>query len=93
MEKLFTQKVLSYTVVFEPDLEAGGFTVTVPALRGCVSEGDTYEEAVSNIKEAIQCYIESLLKHNEEIPIEPDTTLLGRVEVNAPKRYAKVATH
>ena len=92
MEKLFTQRVLSFTVVFEPDFEVGGFSVTVPALPGCVSEGDTYEEAVTNIREAIQCYVESLLKHNEEIPIEPKSTLTGRVEVNVPKQYAKVAT-
>lgn len=44
-------------VVFEPSDE-GGFTVYVPALPGCVSEGDTYEEAMTNIKEAIELYLE-----------------------------------
>lgn len=43
---------LAYEVVLEPSDE-GGYTVYVPALRGCVSEGDTEEEALENIKDAI----------------------------------------
>jgi len=44
-------------VVLEPDSE-GGFTVTVPALPGCISEGNTREEALRNIREAIELYLE-----------------------------------
>ena len=44
-------------VILEPS-EDGGFTVLVPALTGCVSEGDTREEALKNIKEAIELYLE-----------------------------------
>lgn len=44
-------------IVFEPSDE-GGYTVYVPALPGCISEGDTYEEAMTNIKEAIELYLE-----------------------------------
>ena len=44
-------------VVLEP-AEEGGYTVYVPSLPGCISEGDTYEEAVNNIKEAIELYLE-----------------------------------
>jgi predicted RNase H-like HicB family nuclease len=44
-------------VVLEPSDE-GGFPVYVPSLPGCISEGDTKEEALSNIKEAIELYIE-----------------------------------
>ena len=39
--------------------EEGGYTVTVPSLPGCISEGDTKEEAIKNIKEAIELYLES----------------------------------
>jgi predicted RNase H-like HicB family nuclease len=46
-------------VVLEPSDE-GGFTVTVPALPGCISEGDTREEALRNIREAIDLYLESV---------------------------------
>ncbi len=44
--------------VFEP-AEEGGFTVYVPLLPGCISEGDTFEEAVENIKEAVELYLET----------------------------------
>jgi predicted RNase H-like HicB family nuclease len=46
-------------VVFEPS-EEGGFTVYVAALPGCVSEGDTLEEARANIREAIELYLEPI---------------------------------
>ncbi len=49
--------VMRITVVLEPQ-EEGGFTVFVPSLPGCISEGDTKEEALNNIKEAIQLYLE-----------------------------------
>jgi predicted RNase H-like HicB family nuclease len=45
------------TVVLEPGGE-GGYTIYVPSLPGCISEGDTKEEALTNIGEAIQLYLE-----------------------------------
>lgn len=56
MEKK-TKNILEYTVVFQKAPE-GGYTVTVPALAGCISEGDTFEQAADNIKEAIELYLE-----------------------------------
>ena len=47
----------SYAVVFTP-AEEGGYTATVPALPGCISEGDSFEEAKKNITEAIELYTE-----------------------------------
>ena len=47
----------SYAVVFTP-AEEGGYTATVPALPGCISEGDSFEEAKANITEAIELYTE-----------------------------------
>ena len=49
---------MKLTVVLEPQ-EEGGFTVYVPSLKGCVSQGETKEEALKNIKEAIELYLES----------------------------------
>jgi predicted RNase H-like HicB family nuclease len=46
-------------VVLEPS-EEGGYTVYVPSLPGCISEGDSVEEAVKNIKEAIELYLAPL---------------------------------
>ena len=44
-------------VMLEPS-EDGGYTVTVPSLPGCISEGDTREDALANIREAIQLYLD-----------------------------------
>jgi antitoxin HicB len=52
-------RTLSYTVVFEPQPE-GGYTVTVPALPGCITEGDTLESAREMARDAIRAYCESL---------------------------------
>jgi predicted RNase H-like HicB family nuclease len=70
-----------YTAVLEPAPE-GGFTVTVPALPGLVTEGDTVDDARAMVKDAVRGYLESLVKHGEEIPIEPSPASLERVAVN-----------
>lgn len=54
--------MLTYTVELEPQKE-GGFTVTVPALPGCISEGDTMEDTLANIKDAIEGYIKVMVKY------------------------------
>ena len=54
-------------VLIEPD-EDGKFVATCPTLPGCISEGDTRQEALANIREAIAAYIESLRKHGEPVP-------------------------
>jgi len=47
-------------IILEPS-EEGGYTVFVPALPGCISEGDTKEEALKNIREAIELYLEPVV--------------------------------
>jgi len=64
-------KVLNYTVIFEPQPE-GGYTAIVPALSGCVSEGDTLKEAREMVADAIKAYCESLIKDGEPIPKDVD---------------------
>ena len=54
-------------VILIPD-EAGGYTVEVPSLPGCISEGDTIEEALANIREAIDLHIKGMMAHGEPIP-------------------------
>jgi predicted RNase H-like HicB family nuclease len=58
---------MKYRVTIEQD-EDGVFVAEVPALPGCISQGNTRAEAVENIKEAIELYLESLQAHNEPIP-------------------------
>ena len=62
---------MRYKVVIKEDLEDGGYNVCCPALPGCHSQGDTIEEALENIKEAIECYLESLEEDKVPIPVEP----------------------
>lgn len=69
-----------FNVILEP-AEEGGFNVSVPALEGCFSQGDTEEEALENIKEAILCYLEGLEKLNE-IKSKPGV-ILKQVEIAA----------
>ena len=82
------KKIYQYMAVFEP-AEEGGFTVTVPTLPGCVSEGDTFEEAVAMIQDAIEGYIESLADHGEPIPVEPTNEFIGKVIARAPVTRAR----
>ncbi len=58
---------MKYRVIIEQDKD-GMFVVKCPSLPGCISQGKTREEAVVNIKDAINGYLESLEKHNEPIP-------------------------
>jgi predicted RNase H-like HicB family nuclease len=51
---------MEYPVVIEQDHEVGGYVVFCPTLKGCVSQGETEEEALDNIKDAIRTYLESV---------------------------------
>lgn len=59
-----------YTIILEPDPEEGGYTVTVPSLPGCVTQGETLEEAISMAKDAIRLFVETLIENGESIPEE-----------------------
>ncbi len=56
-----------FTVVLTADIESGGYTVTVPALPGCVSDGETIDDALVRVKDAIALYLEDEV---EPIPID-----------------------
>lgn len=60
---------MKYNVVFERE-EDGGYHAFVPALHGCHSQGDTLEEAVQNVREAMEAHIESLKAAGEPMPEE-----------------------
>lgn len=60
-------RCMKFRVLIEPD-EDGVFVAECPALSGCVSQGQTREEAMANIRDAIQGYLHSLEKHGEPVP-------------------------
>ncbi len=72
MLELLLMKLLNYRILLRKEQE-GGYTVLVPSLPGCITYGDTIEEAIDRAKEAIELYIESLIKHGEEVPTEEGT--------------------
>lgn len=59
---------MKYRILIEQD-EDGVFIAECPSLPGCISQGETRNEALSNIKDAIEGYIASLKKHDEPIPL------------------------
>lgn len=79
---------LHYTIVLHPEPE-GGFTVTVPALPGCVTYGKNLREAKNMATDAISAYIASLEKHNESLPME-DASFITSVSLKrSPARRTK----
>ena len=73
---------MRYPVILTPDLEDGGFIAECPAIPGCVSEGDTVEEAIINIRDAIEGCLAVLCEQGQPIPAPADS-LLASVEVTA----------
>jgi antitoxin HicB len=71
----------AYTILLDPDPETGSFTVTVPALPGVMTQGDTVEEAIAMAKDAIQLHVEALIAHGEPVPEERSRPQLITVPV------------
>lgn len=67
-----------FNIVVERD-EDGVYIASCPALQGCYSQGDTYEEAVENLRDAIRLHIEARREVGEPVPIE---AVIDEVEVN-----------
>lgn len=78
MAKKKIAKVFQYTAVFEPE-KTGGYSVTIPVLPGCISQGENFEEALTNIKEAAELYLEDLKE--SEIPKEERPIVVSPVQV------------
>jgi predicted RNase H-like HicB family nuclease len=87
MKKTYTfvihYSMMKYTVILEPDDEGKGFTVEVPALPGCITEGDNIEDALSNAKEAIELFIETLKEIGKPIPEDVPVSDIRTVEISA----------
>jgi predicted RNase H-like HicB family nuclease len=77
--KSLKKKIYQFTAIFEKN-EDGSYTVTVPSLPGCISEGDTFDKAFKNIKEAITLYLEVMKKDKEKIK-EEEEIIIAPVKV------------
>jgi predicted RNase H-like HicB family nuclease len=69
----------TFSVVIERDED--GYFVSCPELQGCYSQGDTYEDAIENIEEAIKLHIESRIERNEIIPQQQEVISVSSVMV------------
>jgi predicted RNase H-like HicB family nuclease len=69
---------ITLPIVVEADED--GYFVSCPALQGCYSQGDTYEEALANIKDAIRLHIEDRIADGEELP-KAVTVSLSTIEI------------
>lgn len=83
MAKSLSKKILKYTVIFEPAQE-GGYVVSVPALPGCVSQGNTFEEATKMIKDAIKGYLQVLKEEKQQIPEDESSIVITQISVQNP---------
>ena len=71
---------MHYTVILQQESD-GGFVAIVPALPGCVTQGDTRSEALANVREAVAVYLEDCVDAGDPIPTEAGREI---VEVEAP---------
>ena len=84
-------KILNYRIIVNPDTQTGtgkfGFTALCPTL-GVADDGDTVEQALTNVKDAIQVYIDSLVEDNKTLPIDrPEHDIVTTTQVNAPHHF------
>ena len=70
--------VYKFSVVVEKDID--GYFAFCPELQGCYTQGDTYEEALENIKDAIRLHIEDRIESGEEVP-QADSVSLTLMEI------------
>ena len=71
-----------YTILPIPDTEEGGYVVRIPMLPGCVTQGETLEEAMENAKDVIEVWIEAALAAGETVPEEVQPPQFATIAVN-----------
>lgn len=72
------QKVYNFTAIFEPAKE-GGYVVYIPALPGCATQGETFEDAEAMAKDAIEGYLKTIQDFKEEIPTESAKMIISKI--------------
>lgn len=72
---------LRYTVLLEPDPDEGGFTVTVPELPGCITQGESIDETLTMARDAIKLHVEGLAADGFPVPIERVAPRIAQVDV------------
>ncbi len=84
-------KILNYRIIVTPDKQTGtgkaGYTAFCPTL-GVADDGGTIDKALANIKEAIEAYVDSLVKDKEPVPVDyPERDIVTTAQINAPSSF------
>lgn len=95
-EKAHTREVwkyvqLNYRIELIPDKEDGGFAALIPDLPGCISQGDTEEQALKMIEEAKVAWITATLKSGRPVPV-PRDRYSGKLNIRIPKTLHRELT-
>src|SRR5947208_2398633 len=85
--ELGRSRAMKFTVILTEDPEDGGYVAECPAIRGCVSEGDTVEEALANIEDAISACLETLTQRQLPVPAE-GRVIVAQVHAELPEAQA-----
>ncbi|OAT80357.1 type II toxin-antitoxin system HicB family antitoxin [Desulfotomaculum copahuensis] len=80
---------LPYRMAITP-AEEGGYVVSIPALTGCISQGETVEEAIKMIEDAKKCWLEVALAEGIPIPEPTDEEYSGKFNVRVPKSLHRI---
>lgn len=80
--KKIEKRILKFNAIFLEEDDDGGYSVSVPVLPGCFSQGDTFEGAVKNIKEAIELYLEDEKENKEWLKYRGSREFLVPVELH-----------
>ena len=79
---------MRYTVVLVPDERDSGYVAYVPVIPGCVTQGETPEEAIAMAADAAIGLLASMANHGEDLPAEPAGALITSVELALPELVA-----
>ena len=85
-KKSISKNILTFSVIFEP-ADEGGYVVSVPSLPGCQTQGETFEEAVRMVKDAIKGYIAVMNEQKQEVPKEKADIIVTKVSITNPLSY------
>ncbi len=75
---------MKFSVILTSDLEDGGYTAECPAIPGCISEGDTVEEALVNIRDALEGCLESMAARQQALPSD-GMVIVATVDAEVPE--------
>jgi predicted RNase H-like HicB family nuclease len=80
----------TYTVILSPQ-RAGGYSVSIPAFDGAVTQGDTFEQAMENALDVIELFLAAYAEDGIDIPVEPGLSLAVGLQVEVPVAVAATA--